>query len=208
MDVEVPLDPGATVAGGLVDEGGKAVPGGRVCCWPAGMGQEEARQQGMCPRVSAKEDGSFEIRGLPPGKGTYSLFAESPECYLDGEVNLPEGATTTVRMKHGETISGRVQGADGSRIVAFLLFRKGGLDDAPALTATRGESMIGCDGAFSVQNLRPGKYAVVCTHPDLTLDGRLLKEEPLCGFTEVPTGTSGLLITVTPEGNLKPYPGS
>ncbi|HEY8211243.1 MAG TPA: carboxypeptidase-like regulatory domain-containing protein [Myxococcaceae bacterium] len=108
-DLELP--PGMTLAGRVVDNAGKPVPGAEVQVAPASG-------HGMAI-VPAGQDGAFEVKGLPPGAGKYQVSA-SRDGYLSGpKSRVPAEAGSrkvSLALSRLPAVKGRVRGIAAAEV--------------------------------------------------------------------------------------------
>jgi uncharacterized GH25 family protein len=111
-DLQIVVDAGASIAGVVVDQAGKALPDMYVSASPVGGG-------GSSGGASTEADGTFVMKSL--AEGTYSLFARRRSSWSSGErgkmeISLTKGQKLTgVRLVFertaGSVIAGRVTNA-------------------------------------------------------------------------------------------------
>lgn len=149
-------------------------------------------------------DGSFELRGIPPGRVRVRVRADG---FLDPpaqEVDLQPGQigeVLTFRLEPGQSVAGRVVDEAGrpvsdAQITAYRQRQASGnrgpfafqidpedFDFLALSAATSQRSAISdASGRFQVQALEPGKYRFTARHPDLakssTKDVEVREGEP------------------------------
>ncbi|MBL9079738.1 MAG: carboxypeptidase regulatory-like domain-containing protein [Planctomycetes bacterium] len=134
-------------------------------------------------------DGTFELRGIPPGRVRVRVRADGCADAPNQEVDLAPGQTSDVlvfRLEPGQSVAGRVvdgagqpvsdaqvtahrQRDDGGRRGPFA-FRIDPEDfDFLALSSAQGRRSAVSDskGGFVIAALEPGRYRFTARHPDL-----------------------------------------
>jgi hypothetical protein len=149
LDLDVQLEPGARIAGRVVDDAGEPVGGAEVSAVPDdASGDHQATTDG---------EGRFEIAEL--GEATYCLFAHKPP-YADGEAcGVAPGAPVTLRLARPGAIAGRVIRSLGFDPVARFTVsarKVGGEGEMVARSEVR-ESKT---GEFQIRDLPEGLYSV------------------------------------------------
>ncbi len=142
------LSEGFTLAGRVVDSGGRTVEGARVALVD-GEGERH---------VVSEADGRFEVAGLAAGETT--LVASAPGALPSEPLRCPVGADLRdleLRLRGAPRLRGRVLGPDGLPVAGARVARFGDLD--AAITT-------GADGAFELEGEREGEPLLV-TAPGL-----------------------------------------
>ena len=128
--------------------------------------------RGRAMHADAGSDGSFEFRGLEPGK--YSLVAqarnfprqafEEHENFNTGIVVGPDKISTGIvfRLRPEASISGRIldEHNEPVRDSQVMLFQRS-TDTGKRLVERRSQTMSDEQGEYSFHHLRPGMYYVV-----------------------------------------------
>lgn len=164
---EIVLQRGQSVRGRVTDRLGRPVVGAQVRFgeWIGYLGALRAR---------SADDGTFEIRTVPPGRGAVSVFARgfAPvrtliEVGADGS-NTPEVA---VQLEPGHRIAGRIVDRDG---VGLHRVRVTPIVGGPSGRWQPGSDVYTArDGTFRLANLPAGSVALDCFGVEVAR-----KEEP------------------------------
>jgi carboxypeptidase family protein len=173
-DVVVRMVPAASIAGTVVDPDGNVVRGAKVTLrdpatvnstpWGMSFGGDEET-------AFTKQDGGFELDGLPAG--SYELFA-TESSWSGSEprgLELKNGDTLTalvIELRRGGTVHGVIYDAKGQPDSgrSIMAFTQGG--------APSGRNSTTSDerGEFTLERLEPGTYQVMA-QPDM---GKLQEE--------------------------------
>jgi protocatechuate 3,4-dioxygenase beta subunit len=154
---------------------------------PEGQTMMDRGMDGNWREIQAA-DGTFELRGIPPGRVRVRVRADG---YLDAkeqEIDLQPGQASEVlefRIEAGVAVSGRVvddatgRPVSDAQVTAYKARdagRRGGfrLDIDPedfdflALSSATGRRSVVSDskGAFTLPSLEPGTYRFTARHPD------------------------------------------
>ena len=175
LQADVPLRPGATLSGRVVDEGGRPIAGalGRLFAPPgAGLaGRVRAWRAGDRLVFRTAADGSFKATRLLPGDDQRLTVAHPDfEARTTTGLSLPAGATrtVTVTLRRGLTLVGRVRDEAGRPVpdaaVEVSAARgfgvRTGLPFAAGQGAAGPKGASGNDGRFEIKGLAVGDYAV------------------------------------------------
>ena len=180
-DVNITLQPGLTVAGRVVFEGGTGpVPDpSRMSLTLTPVGQNRATgEAGMATPGPVDPDGQFTIRGVVPGRYTISVAAGAPGGYslrsavfggvdvLDQPFELNgshpiNGGVVTLSARTTD-VSGTVQDASGQpmpgvTVIVFASEEQFWTPNSRRIQAVRPAT----DGRYAFKNLPPGDYRVV-----------------------------------------------
>ena len=180
-DVNITLQPGLTVAGRVVFEGGSgpAPDPSRMSITLTPVGQNRATgEAGMATPGPVDADGQFTIRGVVPGRYSITVAAGAPAGYslksavfggidvldrpfeLDGSHQIAGGLVTmTTRTSE---VSGGVQDTSGQplpgvTVIAFASEERFWTPNARRIQAVRPAT----DGRYVFKNLPAGDYRVV-----------------------------------------------
>lgn len=148
------LERGAALAGLVVDELGKPVPGAEVrCYWETGAPRRDGTPSTVQPpttSVFTDAEGGFRCEGLSRGS-RIGLWAHHPH-YVDERVpglEPPLNEPIRVELTPARTLSGRVTGNDGKPVAgAILVWNPGQIEERSGGTDT--------DGRFWIPKLTPG----------------------------------------------------
>ena len=113
--LDVTLQPGRIVVGMVLGADGAGVPKARVICWPSDLCLTAASFASEVQEVQAREDGGFQIEGLPSGRAL-SFWAQGPRAAMKAPLEIPGGnasASATLRLDADGEISGRVLDEQG-----------------------------------------------------------------------------------------------
>ncbi len=173
--VDLSLSRGAHISGALVDERGEIIPEGRVMALDAKDAAAAAffRQPAGKGKVEVR-DGTFDLRGVPPGD---TVLFGSAEGYLDGRLELGQLDDGSLRsglrlvLPTGGVLSGQVrwpwgEPAAGAEVRVVQGLKVG---DRFEVGRVRGELTLGADGTFRVSGLDPGvpcDVTATAIHPD------------------------------------------
>jgi RNA polymerase sigma-70 factor (ECF subfamily) len=155
-DLDLTRVDGATVRG-MVRLGGVPLASGAAMLTPLGPGSG-------FPFDGTINDGTFEIRGVPPG--TYRLV-------IDGHgrrplVVPPDAAEVPVEIDLPSlTIAGRVVDAAGAPVSGASVEAKPAGDADPEPAGLSIECMSGPDGTFAMTGLDDVPFTLTATHPEL-----------------------------------------
>lgn len=160
--VTVLLRPAATVAGAVVDERGRPVPGAEIR--PAFRAMAGMPGGGYFRPQPTDERGAFEVTGFPPGRT--AIEAEAPGYQASAPVTLElapgerrEGVE--IVLAEGAAVSGRVLGPDGLPVAGARVAARG---DEAFGASWRGASVeTGADGRFTLDTLAPGRVVLEAT---------------------------------------------
>lgn len=175
--LDVPLTPGATLTGRVVDEAGRPVAdakgavarnAGRAAAFFTAM-------RGARPSFRSRADGSFTATRLEPGENQ-ALTVTHPEHEKTvlGGLALPPGGTKAgvlVTLRRGAVLAGTVKDGEGSPIAGAELTLtqsfavrsgRGGaravMNFAGGTDLPRGKS--GADGRFELKGISPGDFTL------------------------------------------------
>ena len=146
--VQIEVTSGMTISGKVFLANGSPAVEGWVSCsripQPGELNQEKLSRNG--PIL----EGTFEIKGLLPGKYNVSVNVQGAGARA---VKTEAGASdVVVRFSEGGKISGRVTGPDGSAAVGANVWASG---DAGSSNAT-----TDANGHYSIGGLAPGTYSI------------------------------------------------
>ncbi|MBX3464619.1 MAG: carboxypeptidase regulatory-like domain-containing protein, partial [Planctomycetes bacterium] len=206
---DVPSPAEATAAGGRArtdgnsgptwadeGQGPRFGPGGRgmrerTVHMPEGQTMMDRGMNGMDGnwREIQSADGTFELRGIPPGRVRVRVRADGQLDPANQEIDLAPGQTSDVlvfRVEPGQPVAGRVIDESGRPVsdaqVTAYKQRDGGQRRGPfqfqidpedfdflALSAATNQRSAISDskGRFEVVALEPGRYRFTARHPDL-----------------------------------------
>ena len=176
VQADVPLRPGATLSGRVVDEGGRPIAGalGRLLSPPgAGLaGRLRAWRAGDRLVFRTAADGTFKATRLLPGDDQRLTVAHPDfEPTTTTGLSLAAGTarTVTVTLRRGLTLVGRVRDEAGRPVpdAAVEVSPARGFGVRPGLpfaagqgAAARPKGTSGNDGRFEIKGLAVGDYAV------------------------------------------------
>jgi hypothetical protein len=147
--------PSGAIAGEVVDESGRPIGSAVVRASPA-TGDDPVPPV----EVETGADGRFELRGLDDRLYAVSAAAEGRAT---GTARAKPGAPAlTIRLADGAIIRGEVVDAGGAPVPSFTVVARrvtGALDRGPGQLA----SVFDGDGAFEIEGLEAGEYAVVAS---------------------------------------------
>lgn len=156
------LSPGARVRGRVVTPGG-ALPKNVLLEVDTELSKESLFGNQRSGKVD--DDGSFDLRGLPPGKVTITASAPQrvtvkQELGMLNDGSVREGVTLELGLGH--TVSGRVLWPDGSPAVdAHVVATGGGHEDDPFNPFdTRYAVRTNANGEFQIAGLNQGPYGL------------------------------------------------
>lgn len=156
--VVVRLQAGVSLAGRVIDEAGRPVPGAEVeLVWAPSVPGHERLQAGaaVSRHATADRDGRFEIPDLPLDRVTLAVDAPgfAPSRGVEAALPLPKGEELTVRLERGATLEGRVSTSAGEPVsgVRILVGPAAGVSDD--------------DGVYRVDGVQPGPRVVEARHP-------------------------------------------
>lgn len=156
----VPLVRGYALRGRVFDEAsGTGIVQASISFRMAGQHPYEGNWR-LRPSTQSRKDGSFVLNGIPPGRITLAVGANS---YASREIDIAVGddvAPLEVGLSSGGVVAGRLTAADGATPVAGHagLFRiDGGYSGENGGTNEAGE--------FSFRNLKPGVYRLTARGP-------------------------------------------
>lgn len=177
VELALPLDAGTTVAGVVVDSGGRPVAGARVSAWlpgrAFGLDDERARSG------DTDESGRFRLAAVPAGR--VRLGADHEE-YLDSAkraVDVPDDGSLddlNLVLESGRTVTGTVAFASGSPAAGvevradFDFARVAGPNFMNALRGAEARATTDAKGAFALRGLGAGPFVVEAVH-EAPLDG-------------------------------------
>lgn len=183
---ELRLQPALVLAARVAYGDGSPVVGAKIVL--VGEDGDELRGDSF-DDVRTGADGSFQIRGVPPGD--YRVRVQAPfatavrvqrKVLGPFQPGKPDTVFTVLR---GEVIGGRVVGADGGPVKAWV-HAKPEAGDEPT-----GHARTGDDGTFTITGLDPGSYS---------LEAEWDRVE-LARARRVAAGTEGLVLEASgPQG--------
>ncbi len=160
QEVIVPLVRGATLRGRVFDAAsGVGIASASISFRMAGQHPYEGNFR-LRPRTQSQAGGAFVLNGIPPGRITLSVGANS---YANHEMDLVVAESTgpvEIGLSSGGLIAGRLAGADGATPVkgaASISRIDGGYSGYSANTDEAGE--------FSFRDLAAGTYRVTGRGP-------------------------------------------
>jgi protocatechuate 3,4-dioxygenase beta subunit len=171
-ETRIPLTPGTTVSGRVVDANGAGVSGALVAWANTDMSLDETSFRVFSPfsdygRMSEKQtDGQGRYRmGVPPGSGC--VIAEKPglrvgaKCHVDVQIGH-ETSGVDIVLRDGLRITGRVVDASGSPIAGadVLATTPDTAHDPSMRRAYRYRVKSGADGRFVMNGLPPQAMAL------------------------------------------------
>ena len=179
LRVDVPLTLAATLAGRVVDEGGKPVAGALGRLIPAAPGGMAARLGALrtADRLVFRTgaDGTFKATRLAAGEEQRLTIAHPDfQPKTTGGLSLPPGSTKTVDvvLRRGLTLTGRVRDESGRPIADAEIelgsgrgfgVRAARVLGVGALATARPKVSTGGDGRFEVKGLSEGDYSLTVT---------------------------------------------
>ena len=195
-DLSIPLEPGGTVVGRVVDEAGGPVVGApvRVEREPRFMGLG-----GFAVRFGQTDaDGRFELEAVATGD---ALVLVDPEDLLDArtDVTVVEARTVdagTLTVPGGGTIRGVVRWPDGEPAggaqvgVEFDRSQLGGMGAFNAMRGASGAATCDDEGRFAVRGLGLGPFQVRATAPAPSAEPRAaedVREDAEASAAELPS---------------------
>jgi protocatechuate 3,4-dioxygenase beta subunit len=196
------LEPGATLRGRVVDEGGDSVAGARIeLRWQALLPEDPEQPVGDPILRAARSDaqGRFEMPDLPAGRARLGVAAPGFVGIESFAVDLPRPAAAgelRLVLQRGAVLQGRVTTAAGEPVPAVRV----GLREAVAITDD--------DGSYWLEGAALGRQEVLFLHPSY---GRQVKP------FEVQPGVNALDVAFAPgvevtgrvvDENGEPVPGA
>ena len=179
LRVDVPLTLAATLAGRVVDEGGKPVAGALGRLLPSAPGGMAARLGALrtADRLVFRTgaDGTFKATRLAAGEEQRLTIAHPDfQPKTTGGLSLPPGSTKTVDvvLRRGLTLTGRVRDESGRPIADAEIelgsgrgfgVRAARVLGVGALATARPKVSTGGDGRFEVKGLSEGDYSLTVT---------------------------------------------
>lgn len=152
------LAPAASIAGTVVDPGGKPVSGARVTL-QADTSQriQRMRDNVQAPEAHSEEGGAFLLTGLAPGTSAvvaeHEGFASSEPQAVEASAEAPAHGVV-LRLRKGALVTGEVYGPDGKPA--------GGAQLIAQAPSTLEMSMKRADGAglFRFEHMAPGSWTI------------------------------------------------
>lgn len=167
----VRLEPGASLAGRVVDEQDRPVRGAEVeISWqPKVPGRDDlAAGPAVSKRTLSDRDGRFEVPDLRLGEVEIAVEARGFIAVggLPAAVPQPAGEALTIRLERGATLDGRAVTSEGDPVAGarILVGQAAGLSDE--------------EGLFRVAGIAPGPQLVEARHPDYQPVSRRMTVEP------------------------------
>jgi protocatechuate 3,4-dioxygenase beta subunit len=199
---------GVTLAGRVVDRGGKGVAGVQLLqIIERGMGGHGITVPGRgVPLGATAADGSFRVSGLGPGP--WGLILDSPEHQVREERGRTEEAGEQqgllFMLEAGDEVTGLVVGLPaprlaGARVDARVAEAERRREDVELHPRAR-RALIGSDGRFRIAGLIPG-VAHNLTLWELEDDGRYQRALDVPGL-EVWPGSRDVRLEVQPRASL------
>lgn len=205
---EIELAPGGSLAGLVLDPGGRPVDG----AWASVVVESDSGGLHRAPGRTA-EDGRFELTGLPLGEPLrLSVWTSGhPNEEIAGIV-LPLDEPLVVELRAGSQVFGRVVGprgepVDGAHVQAYVdVAVPGGTQHGGS-----GNGTTAADGGFRIGGLVAGSLRLVAQaegHPDAQVAGMDIGDDGEVGPIEIRleagAGLSGRVLA--PDGS--PAPGA
>jgi hypothetical protein len=185
IDVPLVLQPGATVSGRVVFEGGTGAPPNtnRLSLTLAMVGQHFTGDEIAPPPAAVDATGQFTIRGVFPGRYRLAVSAGAPAGYalksavfggqdvldipfdLTGAERPPGGLVTfTTRTTDvtGTVNDASNQPAPGATVIAYSVDERFWTPESRRIRAVRPAA----DGKYSLKDLPPGDYHLIAL-PDV-----------------------------------------
>ncbi|HEX6203493.1 MAG TPA: carboxypeptidase regulatory-like domain-containing protein, partial [Thermoanaerobaculia bacterium] len=151
-ELAVALDPGAALAGRVVDEEGEPVAGAQVHALPARPPERGGLRFGP-PMATTEADGSYRLTGLAAGPVTLQVHAAGFVAHRE-ELEVRGDQQLDVRLSRGLVLSGVVT-AGGEPIPGAQV----GASSA-ALAGQHQAAVSGDDGRFTLTGLVAARYTV------------------------------------------------
>lgn len=174
------LSPGARVRGRVVTPGG-SLPKNVVLEVQTELTEDSLFGNQRGGKVG--DDGTFDLRGLPPGKVTITASAPQRVTVKQELGMLADGSVrdgVTLELGLGHTVSGRVLWPDGSPAVdAHVVATGGGHEDDPfSPFDTRYAVRTNANGEFQIAGLNDGPYGLQAQGKPLAEDGSKRRKGP------------------------------
>jgi protocatechuate 3,4-dioxygenase beta subunit len=176
--VVVVLRPAATISGRVVDARGRPVPEAAV----RPSFRARLPGTGFFQAVTADDQGSFELTGVPPGLVALEAAAAGNQGSAPVVLELQPGERregVEIVLEEGAAVTGRVLSPDGLPVAAAVVTAT--LDDGESFVTDPSE-LTGPDGRFTLDTLAPGRV-VLEAHRDGYAPGRAELELDLGGAT-------------------------
>jgi protocatechuate 3,4-dioxygenase beta subunit len=163
--VDVILSPGGSIAGLVVEEGGRTVDAYRVV---ASASKARGPWEGGAEKSVGSSDGRFLLEDLP--EETYVLQVLVPDhapATVSG-MRVIAGRTTdagTIRVPRGGIVRGTVADASGDPVVGAAVKAYAAVQDASEWRDDL-QTLSEPSGSFEIRGVPEGKRQVVATHPD------------------------------------------
>lgn len=172
------LEPGALVAGRVLDASGRPVPEALVQV----LQDDSARRLGRFSSASSDADGNYLLEGVSPGPRSFAAeHGDHVRAVRDLEVVAGENRLD-FRLEAGSRVSGRVVDEGGSPVAGAVIgtSRTGG-----HLGFGRSDVTSDDSGAFELEGLEPGTYTLTARkegYAGATLEDVQVGPAPLSGL--------------------------
>jgi 5-hydroxyisourate hydrolase-like protein (transthyretin family) len=199
--VELRLTAGASIAGRVAFEDGSPAAAVSV----AFSGQELGTAYNS---VSTGDDGSYRVRGLPPGRYTVHARRKGAPSWLSRSTETPDFRILTlgeneqragvdmVLARGGQSLAGTVSLADGkpapgTQVVAGRE-RGAGHPLKPESYQVEHSAVVGPEGRFRIDDVEPGAFTLWAVRPGF----------PDAQVEHVPAGTADVRLRLTAPASL------
>jgi protocatechuate 3,4-dioxygenase beta subunit len=181
-DMEVRLQPAASIAGRIVDDDGTPAEGAHVYAAPLDRGAAAGRSYGLHGNAHSDAEGRFRIGGLAARPYRLFLTAAGDSAHPE-PVTVQGGAKNVeIRLEPGTSVEVVVLGPEGLPVEGAMLAAWRGMSFSNFVTDEEGRATIGRVGPTGVYSLRVtppaarGDLAMLERH-DWTVDETVLRLE-------------------------------
>jgi protocatechuate 3,4-dioxygenase beta subunit len=165
--IQVVLEAAGSIAGLVVDEGGRPVDAFEVAALPSG-GREAQARQGRRMRPVTSEDGRFVMDDLTGGVYAIQVVARDlGRAVVSGVKVMPGGVTDLgrIRLAAGGVIRGTVVDAASAPIAGATVEARG-TDRPMGMIDILQNVSTDAAGAFQLRGLPAGRAIVIARHPE------------------------------------------